>query len=92
MLRQERLWIWMAALLTAGLGWNMHLVECVIELDFFGAASRAFGSDEATRAAALALHRLYEACLMGAVLLMSAGLLAEAADSRPKGCPADARA
>ncbi len=81
MLRQERLWIWIAALVAAGIGWNMHLVAWACEIDYFGAASWAFGSDVAAKTGAPVMNHISTACALGSAVLMAAGLLAEASNS-----------
>jgi hypothetical protein len=91
MLRQENLWIWISALVAAGVGWNMNLAIFAIEMDMGGAGTWVFGSDVAAKAAASITRPLVEACGCGAAVLLAAGLLAEASNSCPKARPVKVR-
>lgn len=92
MFRQEQLWVWMLALVTAGMGWNLHLAAWAVEMNLWGAAVWAFGSEVTAKAALPYMVHLYETAGLGSLIILSAGMLTEATNSYAAERHADVRA
>ena len=85
-MRSVQSWVWIAALSIGGTAWVLNLASWFVQFDPWGIASWAIPNCFCSKSVAMLLRYWGEACLFGAVLLISSGLLYESIeeDSEPK--------
>jgi hypothetical protein len=84
MLRHEQVLLWILALLTAGLGVNIHLAAWAAEMNLWNATVWAFGTEFTAKAAVPVMYHLADIAAHGAAILLAVGLLVGSWDSAPK--------